>query len=402
MARRKRIGRWSLAVLALAGCACSSTPGATPTAVHTPARPVPTTTVPTTTTTVPPPGAATTVPIPVVQAPGWSSALTTLPPGGGFSSLSCISDTFCIATGGGTGGQAAAGATTSGAGVTVSWDGASWSEPSVYFPAPVSGPVTAPILPSLTCTLGPTCVIVDGSDHVSTGNGTDWSTPRPLETGAATVPSTAAGAGAGRGPFASVACPTPHFCAVVDNSGHATTMQGGAWGATQSLAVPPSPPAQGARTGISCPTTTFCRAVVGAAVVDWNGTSWSVEPTPWTASPAAASTGSAISCPSTTLCAIVNGSGLTYRHGNGAWSPVEAIDPHGGLDAVDCPTTRWCVASDAGGSVLTWSGGPWSPPRTVLPAPTEYPGIGTSLSCTGVHFCMVMSADGDYSTYSDS
>ena len=87
------------------------------------------------------------MPVAVPQAPGWSLALTTLPPGGGFTSLSCISDTFCVAAGGGTTGDGAA--LVSGSGVTMSWDGAAWSSPSVYYPAPAAGAVTAPVLPSL-------------------------------------------------------------------------------------------------------------------------------------------------------------------------------------------------------------------------------------------------------------
>ena len=68
---------------------------------------------------------------------GGAPALTTLPPGGGFTSLSCISDTFCIAAGGGTSGDPSE--LTAGSGVAESWDGASWSDPSVYFPARPTG-----------------------------------------------------------------------------------------------------------------------------------------------------------------------------------------------------------------------------------------------------------------------
>jgi len=398
VARRKTSVPLTLAVLALVGCACAS-PGASPTAAHTSARKVPSTAPPSTTSTtlsaVP-----TTVTVPVTQATGWASMLTTLPPGGGFSSLSCLSDTFCIAAGGGTGGQPTASVTTSGAGVTVSWDGASWSDPSVYYPAPATGPVTVPILPTLTCTLGPTCVIVDGSGHVSTGNGTDWSTPTALRPGVGSTPVPSGGAGTVA--TASVACPTPTFCAMVDSAGQADTMQGSTWAAVQTLGSPSPPPTGDGRVGISCPTASFCRAVVGTAVVDWNGTSWSVEPVPWTTALAPGASDTAIACPSTTLCAIVSGSLLSYRHGNGPWSPVEPIDPHGGLDAISCPTTSFCMAADAGGSVTTWTGGSWSAPRAVLPEATDYPGIGTSLSCTRGRFCMLMNADGDFSTYAAS
>ncbi|HXW38178.1 MAG TPA: hypothetical protein VEJ44_00675, partial [Acidimicrobiales bacterium] len=141
----------------------------------------------TTTSTSPVPSATpTTVVTPVVPPPGWSAPLTAVPPGGGFTSVSCLSDTFCIATGGGDN-QADAG-DTAGAGVSDSWDGATWADPSVYYPAPASGSPTAPIMPALSCTGGPTCVIVDGTDHVSTGDGTDWSAPVALAQGAAVAP----------------------------------------------------------------------------------------------------------------------------------------------------------------------------------------------------------------------
>lgn len=415
MAKRRLILSVSLAVLAAAGCGCSGGSAASTTgSAKASARDAPSTgptasdhSSTTTTTTAPPSGVPTTVPLPASTVPGWTSPLTTLPPGGGFSSLSCISDTFCIALGGGTGGQASTEIT--GSGVSVSWDGASWSDPSVYFPAPTSGPVTAPVLPDVDCTSGPTCVIVDGSDHVSEGNGTMWGAPAPLPPGPdlAANPSDPGSNHPGSRDDA-VSCPTPTFCAVVDNTGHAYTWSGGAWLPTRSLGLgsgagetgPVTSLYQAGRVGISCPTTRFCEAVVGTSVLDWNGTSWSVEPTPWTPSLAAGSASTAIACPSPTLCAVVNGSGLRYRNGSGTWSPVETIDPGGNLDAISCPTTTFCMAADSGGSVMLWDGSSWAAPRQVIPSATQYPGAGTSLSCPTKTSCMVMNADGDFATYS--
>ncbi len=175
-----------LGLLALASCGRSAVSSPTSTSLDRASRPTPVTEAPTTTSTMAEagdPGAtglgssgpAPTLPPP---APGWSAALTTLPPGGGFSGLSCLSDTFCIAVGGGSSGEGTA--ATDGSGVTVSWDGAAWSGPSVYLPAPITGPITAPILPAVSCTSGPTCVIVDGSVHASVGDGTHWSTAAAL------------------------------------------------------------------------------------------------------------------------------------------------------------------------------------------------------------------------------
>lgn len=411
MAKRRLILSVSLAVLAAVGSGCSAGPAASP---NGPARASardspaggPTTSGPTTTTStsIPVSGVPTTVPLPADPVPGWTAPLTTLPPGGGFSSVSCISDTFCIALGGGTGGLASAPIT--GSGVSVSWDGASWSGPSVYFPAPASGPVTAPVLPDVDCTSGPTCVIVDGSGHVSEGNGTTWEASAVLPPGTDLPPNPSdPGPDHPGSRDDAVSCPTSTFCAVVDNTGHTYTWSGGNWLTTRSLGVGSGAGAttslyQAGRIGISCPTNRFCGAVVGTSVIDWNGSSWAVEPAPWTASLAAGSTATAIACPSPTLCAIVNGSGLSYRNGTGAWSPVETIDPGGSLDAISCPSTRFCVAADSGGSVTLWDGSSWTAPRQVIPAATQYPGIGTSLDCPTTTSCMVMNADGDFATYS--
>ncbi len=149
----------------------------------------------------------------------------------------------------------------------------------------------------------------------------------------------------------------------------------------------------------------MCVAVVGTSVLDWNGSAWALEPAPWTSALANVSDtdpdteATAVSCPTTTLCAIVGGTGLSYRNGDGAWSPVETIDPNGGLDAISCPTTTFCQAADSGGSVVTWNGTSWSAPQRVIPQSGEYPGIGTSLSCPSAQFCMVMNADGDFATF---
>jgi hypothetical protein len=106
-----------------------------------------------------------------------------------------------------------------------------------------------------------------------------------------------------------------------------------------------------------------------------------------------------VACPSAGLCAIVSGSGLSYRTGSAAWSPIETIDPRGGLDSISCPTSSFCMAADAGGAVLTWNGSSWSAPRQVIPAPEQYTGIGTTVDCPDAQFCMVMNADGGYATY---
>ncbi|MGO8870602.1 MAG: hypothetical protein ACLQPH_04225 [Acidimicrobiales bacterium] len=400
----------SLVAIGLLGCGCSSQPSAVPTAAR--KAPIRSATASTTSTTsVPstslPSATPTTVPSPVVQAPGWSSTLTTLPPGGGFASLSCISDTFCVTAGGGTTGDDSS--LTVGSGVAVSWDGATWSDPSVYFPDPVTGPVTAPVLPTIDCTSGPTCVIVDGSDHVSDGDGTNWSAPAAMAPGPS-LPANPQDPGTGHAGSrsAAVSCPAPTFCAAVDNTGHAFARRNGSWAPTQPFGLPGPKGGQvslyqAGRVGVACATSSSCTAVVGATILDWDGITWSEEPAPWVPASAGGPSGStAVACPTTSWCVIASGSAVSFRSaGQGsAWSAEQTVDDRGGLDSISCPSTTFCVAADGGGSVVVWNGTSWSTPHQVIPVASEYPELGTSVSCPDTGFCMVMNGDGDYATYS--
>ena len=98
----------------------------------------------------------------------------------------------------------------------------------------------------------------------------------------------------------------------------------------------------------------------------------------------------------------MNGTGVSAGRLGGPWSGQEPVDANGQLDSISCPSATFCLASDAGGSVVTWNGAAWSGPNRVIPAATEYPGIGTTVSCPSPQFCMVLNSDGDYATYSGS
>ncbi len=390
------VGAFLVVVLA----ACSATPSAR-TTVHRPATAVTDPRNPPTssTTTSVPSAVPTTTPAPLAPVPGWGAPLTTLPPGGGFTSLACISDTFCVAAGGGANNADALG--TTGSGVTVSWDGAAWSDPSVYFPAPANGTTISPVLPAIGCTSGPFCLLVDGTGHASTGDGTNWSLPSPIPFGTplAGNPSDP-GAGRAGAHDAAVACAGPGFCATVDNTGQAASYQGGNWSAGRSLGAFGTALYQPGFVGISCPTPSMCRAVVGTAVLDWNGSGWSEEGAPWTTSPPTGSpAATAIGCPTAQLCAIVSGTSLTVGAPDQPWTAPQVIDPAGGLDSISCPSATFCMAADLHGNVLQWNGGTWSAAAQVIPGATDYTGDPTTVACSSPQFCMVLNGDGDYATY---
>ena len=387
----------ALVAVAVAVTACTSTQE-----VRT-VSPIPTTTsttsFPTATTSTLPSAVPTTVPTPVVPVVGWSRPATTLPPAGGFTATSCISDVFCLAAGGGN--NVADLSLSTGPGVVSSWDGATWEPSATYFAAPASGPTTAPEVPSIACAGGPRCAVVDGSGHTSLGNGTTWAPPLPLAPAAVTFPDpTDPGPGHVGSRTAAVACPTPQFCAYVDNTGHVATLQGGIWSTSQAMTARVGSSTfelfQTGRVGIGCADASNCAALVGGTILDWNGTGWSTGPGPW---PASTAGDTAISCPAPGTCLAVRGSSLSVRTPGTGWSSPRVVDGNGGLDALSCPTTTFCMAVDTTGNVIHLTGGTWSAPAKVVPTPIEYAGDGTTISCPTERFCLVLNGDGDYATY---
>jgi len=360
----------------------------------------PTTSTPSTApTTTLPSAVPTTVPTPVVPTVGWSRPATALPPAGGFTSVSCISDVFCLAAGGGSDHADAADST--GPGAVAAWDGATWAPATTYF-ASAPGGAPPPWMPAISCTDGPLCAVVDGSGHTSLGDGTTWAPPAPLAAVAGGTPSPAdPGPGHAGSRTAAVACPTSRFCAYVDNTGHVATLHGTVWTAPQLFTDGAGGSSvslfQTGRVAVSCASDTACTALVGGASLDWDGTAWTASPGPWAAGGADGDT--AVSCPAPGTCTAVHGGSVATRSTGSGWGTPRPIDANGGLDAVSCPTTSVCVAADASGNVLRSSGADWGPPQKVVPTPSAYTGDGTSLSCTSTQFCLVLTGDGDYATY---
>lgn len=384
----------TLSVTVLAA-ACGSSPVARSVHRTPPTTKVPATTAPTTTL---PSAVPTTVPTPVVAAVGWSHPATTLPPAGGYTGVSCISGVFCISVGGGA--NEADVSDSAGPGVVNAWDGAVWGTPTDYFAAPVGGSATAPELPAIACSSGPLCAVVDGSGHTSLGDGTNWSAPLPLVAGTS-APTNPADPGPDHegSRSAAVDCPSGRFCAYVDNTGHVAVLHGTAWSGAQTMTTASGSGDvqlyQSGRVGMSCTSASSCTALVGDTVLDWNGASWTSSSAPW---PSGTTGDSAISCPAAGACVAVRGSYESVRLGSN-WSTPRTIDADGDLDALSCPSLAFCMAVDTYGNVVQLTGGTWSSPAKVVPTPTEYAGDGTSLSCSTDQFCMVLTGDGDYTTY---
>ena len=258
----------------------------------------------------------------------------------GFTSVSCISDVFCLAAGGGSNEADAAGST--GPGTVTAWDGATWGTSATYF-AGAAGECPAAVAPGHR---------LHGRTHVRRGGRERTHIARQRDH---LVGTGAVGPSGGARPRPGRPRPGPHRCAhgrgvlpVVAvlrlrrqhrARGHAPgnhvvgppgVHHPGRAGHRRPLPVRPGRACR-ARTAASC------TALIGDTELDWDGTAWTSAAGPWGA---AGSRGHRrlLSRPRH-LHRRPRDLGVEKAPGSG-WSPPRVIDAGGGLDAVSCPTAE--------------------------------------------------------------
>jgi hypothetical protein len=218
-------------------------------------------------------------------------------------------------------------------------------------------------------------------------------------------------------------------------------------GTWSSVPTPnPSPTQFNQFTGVSCVSGSFCMAAgsyqgesnESGLVSRWNGTSWSISPTPAPAPPAGTPSANAyelasVSCPSVTFCVAVGeqesssgGVPLAEQWNGDDWSivPMPAPGPSGtsptppittgrpmaaallsprdsplksqGLNGVSCTGPNFCMAvgavgSDKGDQAFgeEWDGSSWSivSPATSSPA---VPQVFEGVTCSSALFCVAV------------
>src|SRR5215469_5786542 len=325
-------------------------------------------------------------------------------PGNGYaaalSGVSCTSATSCTAVGW---------YSVNGGGpftLIESWNGSTWS--IVPSPNP-AGEAPAPNLKAVSCTSTSACVAV-GSYETSSGlvrtlieswNGGTWSivpSPNPSLDGSY---------------LAAVSCRSASLCTAVGQLGqygNGTLIE--SWnGSTWSVVPSPNPTGgRGALAGVSCPSASSCRAIGSypgsrgysrALAESWNGSKWSIVPTPNQGTLNNVLGG--VSCRSASACVAVGDFAITTRvtqtlaetwHA-GKWSIARSanhVTYDNGLGAVSCPSAGFCVA--LGGFVDTkrvlrpliekWNGSDWS----IMPSP-DVSGVG-GINCRSAKFCFAV------------
>ncbi len=345
--------------------------------------------------------ASTAAPAAAAAAPTWSRATIPEPLGtfsGKLLGTSCDSPTDCVGVGWGS-------TTGSPIGTLVEhWDGTGWSP--VASPNPSDPGDAFPQLNGVSCLTASACTAV-GTD-LTTSNGSNTIVESYNGTSWSVIPSPDVG-GATNNTLSGVSCQSLSLCMAVGTS--VTTSPDvqtliEQWNGT-TWSIDPSPNVSGALqtwlTSVSCPTASNCEAVgyslagsgTQPVVEQWNGTTWSM-------ATAALPPGSAdnelsgVACTRKANCVAV---GRTYatnsspatalaEHWNGSlWSVVPTPNPTGVLGdflvSVSCYAAAGCVA--AGESYLDNSGdsqtlverltqGAWA----VEPSPNA-PGTTTSL-----------------------
>lgn len=212
-----------------------------------------------------------------------------------------------------------------------------------------------------------------------------------------------------------ISCVGQSFCMAVGtssaNTGQSTGVQTTLveeWNGTSWSIVPsPNPPGSNALlTGVSCPSTTDC-VVVGWSTASqsspdvplaeiWNGSNWSIVNVP-----AGSWSGQTIllgvSCSEPTDCWAAGAQGpiTLLEHWDGSsWAGLSVPQPPGTLSSISCSSATDCIAVGAGGSVngrptnplsVQWNGRSWS----VLSTPTvlTYTTHLSGISCSSSTSC---------------
>src|SRR5262245_3804682 len=306
----------------------------------------------------------------------WRIQATPNPSGAQFSFLSavsCASPSACSAVGGY--------GNSSGTLVTLAlrWNGTRWRIQATPNPAGAQGG----FLDAVSCRSASACTAVGSSmsslsTPVTLGehwNGTRWG-----------IQSTPNRAGAAASALFSVDCTSPRSCMAVGGT-HSPTNIGGflaeRWNGTRwsILPTPTLPP--GMLSIVSCTSPSSCTAVgqttnrAGISVPlaeRWNGTAWRVQPTP-TPSGAQGSVFGGVSCLTGSFCMAIGGPGhprpLAERWNGTAWRILPIPAPAGAqavfIGPVSCTSPSACtttgVSFDSSGIGTTlaerWNGTAW-------------------------------------------
>jgi hypothetical protein len=307
--------------------------------------------------------------------------------------ISCPSADSCAAVG-----YVAAGGLKT---LAETWNGTAWSIVASPNRRAVSNLAGVSCLSATDCTaVGASLPNKDSKQYrtlIETWNGTAWSL----------APSPNPSRGKGYDVLEGVSCASASFCAAVGFHGKSPTTKalietwnGSAW----SVAPTPEQGSKSSLSGVSCLSASSCTAVggysspglaSGTLVESWNGSTWSVVPSP-NAGTAGNNAFSGVSCLSASFCMAVGRyvatntfQTLAEMWNGSAWSVVTTPSnpTEQSLQGVSCTSASACI-SVGSYEIQAWNGSSWS----LVTAPQLHgaPGVGqlNGVSCASATMCM--------------
>ncbi len=277
------------------------------------------------------------------------------------------------------------------AAASISWHKAVRIEPSA------DGGVQA-----VSCPSERLCVAVDGTGHVlftthPTRGAHSWSRPARIDGGT---------------PLTGVSCASISLCVAVDDSGRVLTSTHptrGAKGWRRPLRIDSIRASDGGYAGllgISCPSTSLCVAVDGAADGDVVATTNPLGGAGAWRKVRLGVTLTSVSCSSSSLCVVAGTDHLVSTDptgGRSAWRDTGGPSHDGLISAIDCPTTALCVGVGFSNRVPGLADATGNPRGgaaawrnvTVAPAPPSLDaGLLDAVGCAGDRLCVALdSAD---------
>jgi len=328
----------------------------------------------------------------------WRVQRTPSPAGAAESQLSgvaCTSPSACIGVG--TGANKA---------LAERWNGTRWSTQPIPTVAGAS-------LSAVSCTSPSACIAVGMSPSGTLAerwNGTRW-TIQP-------IPNPAGAHGSG---LLGISCTSASDC-MAAGAYFTTASQSSPvrplterWNGTRWTILTTPNPVGSVQTflgGISCTSPSACTAVgeqhsasgiARTAAERWNGTAWTVQPTP-NPSGTQSAIFSGVNCTAPSACLAVGGSDqgtLAERWNGSAWTIDPTPNPPGGgqLNGVSCRGASACTAigftfTSAGGMLLAerWNGTTWSiQPTPLIPAAHDM-GL-PAIACVTKSWCTAVGGD---------
>lgn len=180
-------------------------------------------------------------------------------------------------------------------------------------------------------------------------------------------------------PIYRLACVGSDYCMAVDGRGRYLTRGPAGWTPLSDG----SAGVVGNRT-LSCPTATFCMAVLQTLVWTWNGTSWSPGPP----APFAADD---VECVSPTFCEALGGQFKAASWDGAGWSAVQTPSRFTGLNDLSCWAAGSCAAIDSFSDLFLLQDGAWTE-KGRLYGGDEYSAV--ALDCRSATACRAGTAGG--------